>query len=223
MLRLEFQMPLAGVLETLVEAIEPAERAETDNLVPMGDGRAMAFVTLTCSEPTDVRDLLVDRDVAVEHAGATGDAATYHLVLDVDLDASVLSTVVGEGVVPHRFVADGDRIDGVVSVEDWNHLRDLAAAIETEYGVFDLRGTTELDRPGYPLGRDRFAYGVRGKLTADQLDVLRTAYEMGHFAVPQQATSEEVAEALDIGRSTLSERLRRAENDLLRTLFSGPE
>jgi predicted DNA binding protein len=135
----------------------------------------------------------------------------------------VFASVVAERAIPYRLVADGRRLRAVVAVEDWSQLRDLAATVEREYGGFDLRRTTELERPGGPLGRDDLEYGIRGKLTADQLEILRTAYEMGHFAVPQQATSTEVAEALDIGRSTFSERIRRSQNNLLRVLFSDVE
>lgn len=219
-------MPLAGLFATLIEEVDPAETVELDNCIPMCGGRAMAFLTLTCPGGGDVPGALSEvSELAVRHCAPSPEGESYHLLATAAFEPSVLSTVVGEGAVPHCLVADRNRadIDAVVSVDDWSQLRDLASAIEATYGAFDLRGTTELERPGYPLGRDKFECSLRGQLTADQVEVLRTAYEMGHFAVPQQATSEEVAAALDIGRSTLSERLRRAQNGLLRSLFSGPD
>lgn len=222
MLRVEFQLPVDGHLATVAERVSRVDTVELDNVVPMCDGAALFFLTVSCTEPVDVAGSLAEAtDLTVRHCSRIQEAPLMsHVLVAAAFERSVLSTVVDEGAVPHRFVAAADRIDGVVSVDGWDQLRALATAIEDAHGVFDLRGTTELDRPGYPLGRDKFEYGVYDALTADQLEVLRTAYEMGHFAVPQQATSEEVAEALDISRSTLSERLRRAENDLLRLLFS---
>jgi len=224
MLRLEFRMPSAGLFERLRQHLDPVETVELDNAIPLCGGRALASLTLCCVAPCDpARTLVGVAGLSVRHCAPSAcDGHRYHLLAAATFEPSVLSTVVAEGAVPHRLVGGSDGIEGVVSVDDWNQLRDLAAAIEDAYGAFELRGTTELERPGYPLARDRFERGLRGFLTADQIEVLRTAYEMGHFAVPQQATSEEVAEALGIGRSTLSERLRRAQNGLLRCLFSGP-
>jgi hypothetical protein len=226
MLRLQFRMPLVGVFATLIDEVDGIETVELDNCIPMCGGRALVFLTLTCPEACDVPAALSEvSELSVRHCAPGPEAERHHLLAAAAFEPSVLSTVVGEGAVPHWLVGDRGRadIDAVVSVDDWNQLRDLASAIETTYGAFELRGTTELERPGYPLGRDKFEWSLRGQLTADQVEVLRTAYEMGHFAVPQQATSEEVAAALDIGRSTLSERLRRAQNGLLRSLFSGPD
>lgn len=218
-------MPMTGLFSAIVDAVDDLETLEFDNVVPMCDSRVMVFASLSGPDGLDVAGALDGLpEVSVKHCSTTPAApGLYHVSFAADFGDSVLSCVGAQEAVPHRFVADGHRIRAVVTVEDWGHLRDLAGAIEREYGSFDLRGTTELDRPGYPLGRDKFEYGIHGKLTADQLEVLQTAYEMGHFAVPQQATSEEVAEELDIGRSTFSERLRRSENNLLRILFSDSE
>lgn len=52
-------------------------------------------------------------------------------------------------------------------------------------------------------------------LTDPQREALRTAYEMGYFAVPRGASLGEVAEEVGIGTSALSERLRRAQTRLV--------
>jgi predicted DNA binding protein len=224
MLRLEFQMPLDGWLATLAEAVPNLRTVEFDNVVPTGDGEAMLFVSLACTRETDVDGAINSLPgVSVEHCTGVGGASLYRVAFVAAFDDSVLASVVAHGAIPHRLVTDGRHVQAVVTVDDWNGLRDLADAIEREYGRFHLQRTTELEQPGYPLGRDKFEYAIRGKLTADQLEVLRTAYEMGHFAVPQQATSGAVAEALGISRSTFSERVRRAQNTLLRVLFSDAE
>ncbi len=52
-------------------------------------------------------------------------------------------------------------------------------------------------------------------LTNPQREALRTAYEMGHYEIPQSASLESVADELEISPSSLSERLRRAQTHLI--------
>lgn len=52
-------------------------------------------------------------------------------------------------------------------------------------------------------------------LTDRQCEVLRTAYDLGFYDVPREASTEDVAAALDIEAATLSEHLQRAERNLL--------
>ncbi|MBZ6497035.1 helix-turn-helix domain-containing protein [Natrinema longum] len=52
-------------------------------------------------------------------------------------------------------------------------------------------------------------------LTDRQHEALRTAYERGYFDIPRQASLEDVAAELDISPSSVSERLRRAQTQLI--------
>lgn len=52
-------------------------------------------------------------------------------------------------------------------------------------------------------------------LTDPQREALRTAYELGYFAVPRQASLADVADHLDVSASSASERLRRAQTTLV--------
>jgi hypothetical protein len=52
-------------------------------------------------------------------------------------------------------------------------------------------------------------------LTDQQQEALRIAYELGYFDIPRKATLEEVAAKLDIAASSVSERLRRAQTQLI--------
>ena len=72
-------------------------------------------------------------------------------------------------------------------------------------GEFDLRKLEAVpdDQAGESVISDR------------QREALRTAAEMGYFDVPRDASLSEVAEALDISASSLSERLRRGQNALI--------
>lgn len=52
-------------------------------------------------------------------------------------------------------------------------------------------------------------------LTDRQREALRTAYELGYFDIPREASLEDVATELDISASSVSERLRRAQTQLI--------
>lgn len=52
-------------------------------------------------------------------------------------------------------------------------------------------------------------------LTDRQREALRIAYELGFFEVPRQTSLEEIATELDISASSASERLRRAQTQLI--------
>lgn len=52
-------------------------------------------------------------------------------------------------------------------------------------------------------------------LTDGQREALRTAYELGYFNIPRDASLEDVATRLGISASAASERLRRAQTQLI--------
>ena len=52
-------------------------------------------------------------------------------------------------------------------------------------------------------------------LTDRQLEVIETAYEMGFYDLPREASTEEIGGELDIDAATVSEHLQRAERNLL--------
>ncbi|MFB6195455.1 MAG: helix-turn-helix domain-containing protein [Haloplanus sp.] len=56
-----------------------------------------------------------------------------------------------------------------------------------------------------------FAFVDRERLTARQREVLETCFEMGYFDYPKRSNAGEIAEALDIAPSTLTEHLAAAQ------------
>ena len=65
------------------------------------------------------------------------------------------------------------------------------------------------------LTRDGDAEPAGDGLSDRQHEALRTAYEMGYFEIPRDASLEAVAAELDISASAASERLRRAQTQLI--------
>lgn len=58
-----------------------------------------------------------------------------------------------------------------------------------------------------------------GDLTDKQRETVAAAFERGYFEIPRRVSLEELAEELDVTHQALSERLRRAEQALLRAEF----
>lgn len=57
--------------------------------------------------------------------------------------------------------------------------------------------------------------GTQTSLTQPQYTALHAAYEHGYFDIPREINLKELAEKLEISHQALSERLRRAQHDLL--------
>jgi len=73
----------------------------------------------------------------------------------------------------------------------------------------------------YPLGgEDDQPVADRWPFTTAQEEAMRTAYEMGYFAVPRDADASDVADALGVSKSAFLERLRRGQAALYRKLFA---
>lgn len=73
-----------------------------------------------------------------------------------------------------------------------------------------VRALTDYEGPADPLDA----------VTPRQREVLETAFDMGYFDVPKDATTEEIATALDLDPSTVREHLQRAHRNLLSAVLN---
>lgn len=225
MLRIEFQVELAGISSHLFDIDEPVTSIEIDNALPVAGDMVFLFLSVKCNSEITA-DQLSDKLSAIQIVDVTQadlNQQIYYLGAIADLsDASVLSLLTENQAIPHRIVGKNAHLEVMASVRDWNHLKEVADAIETEHGSLELLGSTQTDSIGFPLGGNKLKQSMSGKLSEEQLEVLETAYRMGYFKVPQEVTAEEIASELDISRSTLSARLRRVEHNFCALLF-GPQ
>lgn len=61
--------------------------------------------------------------------------------------------------------------------------------------------------------------GVMYRLTARQHETIVTAVQEGYFEVPRRISLQDLSEEFDVSPQAVSERLRRAENEVLRTVL----
>jgi len=225
MLRIEFQIRLAGIQSQLFDVKEQVNYIEIDNALPVTDSRVYLFLTVKFDSQISEEDLFAQvSDIQIlDLSRAEVGQDTYYLGVLANLsDASVLSLLTENQAIPHRIVGEDSHLEVMASVRDWSHLKEVASAIEAEHGSLELVGTTQTERIGFPLGGNKVKQSMSGKLSDEQLEVLETAYQMGYFQVPQEVTAEEIASELGISRSTLSVRLRRVEHNFCALLF-GPQ
>jgi predicted DNA binding protein len=91
----------------------------------------------------------------------------------------------------------------VADLLDFCQANELTIAIE---GIYEMGGATDAE-----VGRHA--------LTEDQHEALRLATKHGYYEVPRQITADDLADALGISQSTFSERIRRAQGALNRSVF----
>lgn len=61
---------------------------------------------------------------------------------------------------------------------------------------------------------------TRDVLTDRQYEIVRTAYEMGFYEIPREASTADIAAELGLDSATVSEHLQRAERNLLTQQFT---
>ncbi len=85
--------------------------------------------------------------------------------------------------------------------------------------VESVPGVTVLDT-GTLETYDRPAIDSTAAVTDRQLEMLETAVRMGYYAVPREASLEDVATALECAKSTVSVTLRKAEATIIRSALT---
>lgn len=148
------------------------------------------------------------------------DSDVFHVfLLSLDTGPFVLETLLETEAIPHQIRIAGDRLVVGASVSDWDHLKELGEAIERTHGRFELAGVTETDHPGFPFGGAALTHVVENALADEQLELLETAYERGFFELPRRASETDLAAELGVSQSTVSERIRSAQQSLLDVVF----
>jgi predicted DNA binding protein len=113
-------------------------------------------------------------------------------------------------------IVDAHTRDGllylVFHAADIEQLQDIIATLRAEYPRVDIRRLLRSDGED---GSNDLVFVDRGQLTARQREVLETAHRMGYFERPKGANAGDVADALDISRSTFTEHLAAAQTKLL--------
>lgn len=100
----------------------------------------------------------------------------------------------------------------VFHAADMAQLQSVITTLREQYPRVDIR---RLLRTRGEQSNHDLVFVDRGRLTERQREVLETAHRLGYFERPKGANAGEVADELDISRSTFTEHLAAAQTKLL--------
>lgn len=202
------RLPFVTVAKAVPSATLEAE------MVPSADG-PIPFVLSVVDGPAPAVEDAVDATAFVGEYTVLGESNGHHRYkvipaqsmeawFDTDFDVTGLRTLAETDaeidrirVTPTGWIQRGRFAD-----------REVLASFRTfwqAHGSFTIRR----------LRRKDVSEEVGDGLTDPQRQALVRAHEMGYFEVPRRASLADVAEELDITASSLSERLRRAQEYLI--------
>lgn len=175
-----------------------------------------------------IEDGYLDTDVPVDRLDAAEKADRETVVLDRTEESFVAYAwwrrPSGAVSLPHLAL---DRFgDGIVFETEWDGRHytwrlllpgdpPVQPFLEDLHASLDGRIRAKLSQYTDVRGRRLGGTGAERLLPLKHRRVLHYAVEYGYYDVPRRTTLEELAETLDLPRSTLSYRLRRAESELV--------
>lgn len=173
--------------------------------------------TIQILSPTNVTSGVIRESIASHEAvlsteiigGETGRGS-----IQVRVETPTVQSKIAElgGAVNSTTVSD----EAVRIVSDFSRRADLEAILEKlreHFPDIELASRVYVDRT------DEIQAPPDPDLTEKQLNALRTAYVSGFFHRPQQATANEVADAMGVSRTTFLQHLRAAERRLFEGMF----
>lgn len=115
-----------------------------------------------------------------------------------------------------RYVAQDGTLTLVFHAADYDQLKEVIAELRDRFPNVNIKRFVR--SPAGEQSHDN-VFVDRSKLTSRQLEVLKTAYEMGYFERPRRTNATGIAAELDINPSTFREHLAAAETKILRDLL----
>jgi DNA-binding CsgD family transcriptional regulator len=204
-------------IEELVATARAAGIAEFDELACHGDSSVIKVGVEAPMDEAVLEDLAYvhDWDPVVDVREVLEDGLDWDRVADGETAVYVISFV-APGVSGDVADASGDLVGTCdPSVDDRGASMTLTGPQDAIAGAVDGYeadgASPELRRLGGYRGDGR----PLEALTRRQREVVETAYEQGFYEVPRAASTEAVADELDLDPSTVAEHLQRAERNLM--------
>ncbi|EMA59456.1 helix-turn-helix domain-containing protein [Halorubrum kocurii] len=225
-----FEITYDAGADEYVDLFIDRESLRSEALFSCFDPTELWALESVTGDPTDlaaVDELLLDEAVDRESISARACNSTrtasllteeqrrrvaYTYISDVDFCESVpliAAKYVDGGMLLEQTRTD-DRVRWRVLVQDDSkigHLYDTLSAKLGEGLSFSFKHLTEVDH---------WESGLlsRADIRAEQRETLNVAVERGYFETPREVTLDELADELELPRSTVSYRLRRATAEL---------
>lgn len=235
---------LAGTIATAINAIESRRLLATDEVVEIeltvGD-RSLFLADLSARLDAtvgfdgllyDEGDPVVLFDVdtgpsVVEPVEAVSEVRDCRLladrdgevVIEVRLGDGIVRTLLDHGVAVRRLDAADGVVDLALDVSNGRTARSIFDLLSERFDQVELVRYRERERP--VRTPTDVAASVEADLTDRQRTALLKAYHADYYAWPRGVSGEELADSMDISRSTFHQHLRSAERRVLDELFAG--
>ncbi|MFH5801138.1 helix-turn-helix domain-containing protein [Haladaptatus sp. CMAA 1911] len=206
----EFKLQSPQLPLTDVAATAPDLRFQLESAEQPRSGPVVFFIRVTGSSFNGVETAL-DESASVRESVLISEISSirmYQIISDSPRPA-FLDTLWFQKTFPESVV---------ISPDGWRVKQQFTNRDEfTAYREFwcSIGFSFHLDRLYNAQTPDSELIGLSNK----QREALLTAYEKGYFAVPQQTSLDDIAEILDISRSSLAERLHRAQAHLIEHFY----
>jgi DNA-binding CsgD family transcriptional regulator len=203
-----------GTLHPVERAISETRSIRRDSVLhfdTLGDETSVLLYRLE-GDPEVLVPEVGDHPDVISHDLLEADDEVFHLYLHLEpgdpatllMDLTETYTLMID--TPIEFSNRGSIRMTIIGAHDM--VRQAMEELPEEIGVsVDEVGNYSPDR------RDMLS-----ALTDRQLEVFRTAVELGYYEIPRRATHEEIADRLECAPSTVDEHLRKAESQVLRGL-----
>lgn len=207
----EFTVPAeAFALHATFEAV-PDTTVEIERLATHSREWVMPFLWVSSSDlDAAERALRDDPSIeALEVVDTDGRVREFNVEWNEDVQG-----LVDEVVDQHAIVQEAEAANGTWHLKlkflDQDAVREFQSYFRERNQEFELE---RLHEGSPPKERDY-------DLTPEQREVLLTALKRGYFAVPRAAQSSDLAAELDISTNAVSQRLRRATRNLVRSTLT---
>ncbi|ELY91894.1 PAS/PAC sensor protein [Natrialba hulunbeirensis JCM 10989] len=182
-----------------------------------GDGTPLAFVHV--DRPEDVAVTAADSDGITDATVlSTTDDGTL-LELTLDSNGGFVSTLAEHGAVIRHLETGSGVADMALELPNAQSGRSMYDYLVDHFEQVELISYQEVERPAQ-TAQDLMST-LESSLTERQRMALRKAYYAEYFEWPRSISGEELAESMDISRSTYHQHLRLAQQKLLDELFEG--
>jgi len=198
--------PFAAVYDR--GSVDPDTTLRARELADTSAEQTRYLVSATTPEtaPAAVIEAFEQTGVVTDVTVVANESGACTLTVLVD-DESLGARLAPHACTVREIRAVGGAVTATVDAPPQTDVRTVVETIQHVYpeATFGTRVRTD-DDPGEPTGISQ--------LTAKQEEALRTAVVAGFFDRPQRATASDVADLLDVSRSTALHHIRNAERQL---------
>lgn len=210
LVELEFEVDDPGLF--LVELSARCEcRLDYEGSVSGADSGLSMFFS-TNAAPDDILDHAAEvpeiKHATLVSSGAEGRLLEFHMAAD-----SFVSELARRGVRTRSVVAEAGTARIRIELPAEADHRRVTEQFRERYPETELVAYREHERP--PITRAEFIEELERKLTERQRTALQKAYLGGYYDSTRRITGDELADSMDISRSTFHQHLQAAERKLI--------